>query len=101
MASDSCIVVVVVVVVGSAAANKKLAASLVEFTGEDTPDMLIPNATAQTNITRIFYNRVPKCGSRSVMSVIEEVGKTNGFAWIMSTIFTQSWITPADQVSDP
>ena len=37
------------------------------------------DVTVFDSCQRIFYNRVPKCGSRSVLSVFSELAKQNGF----------------------
>lgn len=65
------------------------------FQGED----LMPNTTPKPDVKLIFYNRVPKCGSRSVMSVIDKMGQQNGFKWISSDIFNQAHLDPPRRVS--
>ena len=45
------------------------------------------------NVTRIVYNRIPKCGSTSVTSVIEAVTQRNNFKYVSSQEFNKHWLS--------
>ena len=49
---------------------------------------------------RIFYNRVPKCGSRTFIAVYKELSRLNRFGFKSSRIFRSSYLPHfPDQVS--
>ena len=49
--------------------------------------------TPMLNVTCIVYNRIPKCGSTSVTSVIEAVTQHNNFTYVSSQEFNKHWLS--------
>ena len=50
---------------------------------------------AETNIySRVVYNRVGKCGSRSLQNVISKLSEQNGFQYYQSSISNQTHLSP-------
>ena len=49
---------------------------------------------------RIFYNRVPKCASSTLMDLITEMAKANNFTFARAKEYMRFWIDDNWQVSD-
>lgn len=48
---------------------------------------------------RLFYNRVPKCGSTTLLALIKSLAKKRGFTHLSSRIPDRRWLpSKADQV---
>ncbi|XP_077866542.1 uronyl 2-sulfotransferase-like [Saccoglossus kowalevskii] len=47
---------------------------------------------------RIFYNRVPKCGSRTVITLLKLLSRRNGFNFYTSSIHNKTQISLKDQM---
>ena len=43
-----------------------------------------PKNPASITLPRIFYNRIPKCGSATILKLIQNMAKTNNFTYIHS-----------------
>ena len=46
----------------------------------------------------IFYNRVPKCGSETLIELARILGRVNSFTFIHSRVFYSYYITESQQV---
>ena len=53
----------------------------------------------EMNISRIFYNRVPKCGSEAIRYIMLRLSWFNDFEWISSTTYLNYTISSDEQVS--
>ena len=60
---------------------------------------LIPVDICLNAIYYVWYNRVPKCGSTTVLRMIKRVAPTNGFQKIGGSSYTKPHISLSDIVS--
>ncbi|XP_077994566.1 uronyl 2-sulfotransferase-like [Glandiceps talaboti] len=75
------------------------------------PDLSIPVSTNELsaesglplnlnytrNLTKLIFNRVGKCGSRSLVHTIDIIARKNNFPHIKSNVFTQKRLNDQDQ----
>ncbi len=50
------------------------------------------------DVPRVFYNRVPKAGSRSVLRILKRISRINGFQLVESKIFLNYTVSAAEEV---
>ncbi len=51
------------------------------------------------DVPRLFYNRIPKTGSRSLLRMVKQISKMNGFQLVESKLYLNYSITPEQEVS--
>lgn len=54
--------------------------------------------TPITNVSCVIYNRVPKCGSSTVLSIFSAISRQNGVSYVWSGIYTRPHINVKEQV---
>ncbi|XP_070561377.1 uronyl 2-sulfotransferase-like [Ptychodera flava] len=65
---------------------------------EVRPDTGLPfNLNVTRNITKLIFNRVGKCGSRSMVHTIDIISRKNHFPHIKSDVFTQKRLNDQEQ----
>lgn len=54
--------------------------------------------STSTNVSCVIYNRVPKCGSSTVLSIFSTISRQNGVSYVWSSIYTRPHINVNEQV---
>ena len=69
---------------------------LISYNSLSLPNLLLPQDTRvqkelpigiPKNVPRIFYNRVPKCGSSTMMDLMTEMGRLHNFTFLRDGVF--------------
>lgn len=59
------------------------------------PSVYVPEFTPY----RLYYNRIPKCASTTLISLLKDLRPLNKFTHISSPIYDQKYLDPQQQVS--
>ncbi|ELU09608.1 hypothetical protein CAPTEDRAFT_229374 [Capitella teleta] len=64
----------------------------------DLDDTGVNSIEVLTNVSRIFYNRVPKCGSRTILRILEKLSEKNEIHNYHSEIYNVKQLTEEGEV---